>query len=685
MDKDILKDDIAAFKLAVDCEADQRKESLAQLKFAKLGEQWPAEVERQRETEGRPCLTLNDCPAFAKQVINDSRQNRPSIAVHPAGAGANKETANIYNGIIRNIQNVSRADIVYDTALEFAVYMGFGYMRVNVDYSCDDSFDQDIIIERVANPFSVYGDPRSTAADSSDWNSAFLTDLLSTEEFKRRWPGASTKGFDAEGQNEATQLWYKEKSIQVAERWVRDEVQAKLLKLSDDSIMHEDEYLDNKELFDVQQLTVVGDRMSKSYRVKQRIITGEEILETIDWEGKYIPIIPVYGDEANVEGKRYFHGLFRHAMDAARMRNYWRTTSTELVALAPKAPYVGAVGQFATDAAKWQQINNATLSHVEYDPVGNAPPPQRQPFAGVPAGALQEALNAADDMKRIMGLHDASLGARSNETSGKAIMARQREGDVSTFNFQDNLNRAVEHLGRVVIDLIPKVLTAPRIVRCIKEDGSTYSVPVNQHVVPAPPQEGQQQMPGAPQEQYQPVEEEVPGLSRIFDLTTGKYDVTVAAGPSFTSRREESAEQMMEFIRVFPQAAPIIGDLLAKNLDWPGSDEVAARLKAMLPQQINGGLPPEVQQQQQQMQQQLQQVGQQAQQLAQENQQLKQQVGNKQVDAQLKDRELTVKEYEAQTERMKVMHEAQAREQDRMARVIESANQQSTGEQPLPM
>jgi hypothetical protein len=346
------------------------------------------------------------------------------------------------------------------------------------------------------------------------------------------------------------------------------------------------------------------------------------------------------------------------------------------VALAPKAPFIGPVGAFATDNAKWQQANNASVPYIEFDVVPEAPGggmPQRQPFTGVPAGALQEALNASDDMKNIMGLHDASLGARSNETSGRAIMARQREGDVSTFNFADNRNRAIEHTGTILVDLIPKHYSAARIVRCIKEDGSTYSVPVNQPVIPAPPQQGQQPMPGQPQEEYQPAQEEIPGLTKIFDLTVGKYDVTVAAGPSYTTKRQESSESMMEFIRVFPQSAPIIGDLLAQAQDWPGAEEIAARLKAMLPPQAQGQNP-----QLMQMAQAMKQMDGQAREavgkLTQELQQAKQAAADKQRADDLKAEELRIKAYEAETDRIRAEKEAEDRQKDRVARVIESAN-----------
>lgn len=634
MDKDILQDAHDAFKLASDAEKDQRFQSLEDLRFGKMGDQWPQQVKKDREVQGRPCLTMNRMPAFTKQVLNDARQNRPSMKFHPVGSDADRETAEILDGLARNIEYSSNADIAYDTALDFAVNMGFGYWVIRTGYADESTFDLDIQIERVSNPFSVYKDPYSTAADSSDWNNAFITDLLAKSEFERRWPSADTSDFTTDGRTSKDVLWFQGDQIQVAEWWRRDEVAATILKLTNGAVMSEDELLNVddsgfslKDILLGQGITVSGTRTVKKHRVRQYILNGSEILEKSDWKGKYIPIVPVYGEEVNVEGKRLFQSLIYFAKDAQRNYNFWRTASTELVALAPKAPYIGVVGQFATDAVKWENANNVSYPYIEADAVPGAPAlPQRQPFAGPPAGALQEALNASDDMKSIFGLHDASLGAQGNETSGRAILARQREGDVSTFNFIDNLSRSIRHSGRIIVDLIPHVYSAARVIRCIKEDGSNFAVPVNQQVIPAQqgpqgmqgPMQGQQpgqmpmggQMPpmqqpapemGQQQPMGQPMYHPAPagadqdpqmqGLLKVFDLSVGKYDVTVEVGPSFTTRREEAANQMLELIRVLPAAAPLIADLLAKNLDWPGSDEIAKRLQVMLPPQIQGQNP----------------------------------------------------------------------------------------------
>jgi hypothetical protein len=569
-DDEIIKEAREAFELAADAEAETRRDALDDLRFARLGEQWPAEIKRERDLDGRPCLTINRLPAFIRQVVNDARQNKPAIVVHPVDSQADPETAEVFNGLIRHIEQSSDAEVAYDTALDFAVTCGFGYFRINTRYAGDDTFDQDLVVERVANPFSIYGDPDATAADSSDWNSAFVVDTLPKAAFEARWKGAEAVDWAADSYASLTGPWLEGDRVMVAEHWRREAVQRSIVALSDGQVVEVSTYEKQKAMFDALGVSIVGrPRNVASHKVVQRILTGAEVLETVEWAGKFIPIVPVYGEELHVDGRRRLRSLVRDAKDPQRMFNYWRTTSTELVALAPKTPFIGRKGAFETDSAKWATANTQSHAYIEYD---GSEPPMRQGFVGPPAGAMAEALSASDDMKAIMGLYDASLGARSNETSGRAILMRQREGDVSTFHYIDNLNRAMRHAGRVMLDLIPKVYATPRVVRILGADGQAKAVAVNQPAAATPDATGQ-----------------IKEIEKIYDLTVGKYDLTVSSGPSFTSRREEAANQMIELIRAYPAAAPVIGDLLAKNLDWPGADEVAQRLQALLPAQAQAG------------------------------------------------------------------------------------------------
>jgi hypothetical protein len=629
-----------AFQRCNDAEKDNRQVALDDIKFSRLSEQWPANIIKQRELEKRPCLTVNKMKPFIRQVVNDSRQNKPQIKVHPVDDTGDIETAKVINGLIRNIEYTSNADVAYDTAIESSVSGGFGYWRIGLDYAYDDTFDMDLSIDRVANQFSVYGDPDGKEADSSDWNVAFVVERMGMSAFKDKYGGKKNidgklittdvkdvpqdlaekpVDFDTDSTGSLNASWFNDSGVMIAEWWTRTVEEEEIVKLSNGHVYCADELFEDpaedakkdekytNEGTDEQMqairlglqacmLKIVNKRMRKVHKVKQVIMTGVDVLEVNEWPGKYIPIVPVYGDEIVVQGKRYFRGLIHDAKDAQRMFNYWKTASTELVALAPRVPFIGRKGAFDSDGTRWSTANTASHPFLEYD---GPEAPQRQPLdGGSAAGAMNEALSASDDMKAIIGLYDASLGARSNETSGKAIMARQREGDVSTFHFIDNLSRAIRHTGRILIDLIPKVYTGERIIRVIGEDGSQKAVQVNtQQAVPVTDPSGNPE-----------VDEQGNAITAIHDITTGKYDLTVTTGPSYTTMRQEAAESMTEMGRAFPPLLQAAGDIMIKNMDWPGAQEIADRLKKMNPVLQQQNIPPELQQQLQQMQQAIQQL-----------------------------------------------------------------------------
>lgn len=568
-DNDVVSRCKKALEKSVESDSHNRDAWLENLTFARLSEQWPEQIKKERELERRPCLTINKLPAFIRQVVNDCRQNRPSIKVHPVDDRSDVDTAEVINGIIRHIEQSSDADVAYDTAVDLSASCGYGYIRVDVDYAYDDTFDMDIKIDAVVNPLLVHRDHNSSKHDSSDWSYCIIESWMGKEEFERKYPGKAERSFEGLSSD-----WYNtDDGVMVCEYWERKEEAKTVLMLSDQQVLDEDAYLANLEFFEASGLAIVDERTVRSFKVVQYIIGADEVLETNPWAGRYIPIVPVYGEEVNKEGKRYFRALIEDAKDPQRMYNYWRTAMTETVALAPKAPFIGPKGAFESDKGKWGSANTKNHAYIGYD---GGIAPQRQPPPSPDAAAMQLAATASEDMKAVMGLYDASLGARSNETSGRAIMARQREGDTSTFHIIDNLTRAIRHVGRIVLDLIPHVYTRPRIVRIIGVDQQPKSVPVNQQVPDPQAKDGM----------------------RVYDLTKGKYDLTVTVGPSFNSKREEAATQMIEFVRAYPAAAPVLGDLLAKNLDWPEAQEIAKRLQALLPPPVQGQNPQLTQMQQ---------------------------------------------------------------------------------------
>ena len=438
MADDVIKEALEKFEESQSGSDLNRRDAHDDIRFARLADQWPDEVKKLRKAEGRPCLTINRLPVFIRQIVNEARQNTPAIKVTPADNFADIKTAEVINGLVRAIQNGRRkADIAYDTAIEHAVSGGFGFFRIGIDYVNADTFDMEAYIDRIPNPLMVHWDVSTTEFDSSDWDYAFISDFLTPEKFKQRYPDASVVSFEGED-SEATAYWMDQDRIRIAEYFTRAEKKRKLIQLSDGRTVRADQFgtiakgffqqggidlggqIDDDQaisaFLEVNGLQARREREAAYHEVTRRIINGNEVLEEDPWPGSVIPICPVWGDEVILDGHRHFRSLIRDARDPQVMFNFWRTASTELVALAPRAPWIVPVGSIPKGQEDtWATANTRSHAYLEYQPVQGAAAPSRQPFAGVPAGALQEALNASDDMKSITGIYDSSIGAERSE------------------------------------------------------------------------------------------------------------------------------------------------------------------------------------------------------------------------------------------------------------------------------
>ena len=641
------------FKYAVEAWAENRQRFIDDSKFL-AGDQWPEEIKSMRDKDGQPCLVVDKLGQYIRQVVNDSRQNRPSIKVRPVDSGADIETADILQGLCRHIEDRSDASSAYDTAVDGAVRGGFGFIRILTEYAHDNTFEQEICIERVRNHLSIIVDPDFKKADASDIRYAFVVDEVPDDEFEDI---TDEKNPDFE----VGELGWtaKEGHRIVAEYFEIVPRQRTLHMLVDGTVVPDEEYqmaLDEG----LQPPSIIDTREIESNVVMWSKLHGKGYIEEPrEWIGKYIPIAMVMGNEIDIDGKVSYTGLCHNALDAQRLYNYSRSAFAERVALAPKSPYVAASGQ-VENHPEWEDANSTNYSVLTYDPINIdgvvVGAPQRQPASDIPAGFSQDMQLSEHDIQASLGMYAASLGQQGNEKSGKAIMARQREGDTSTFHYHDNLARTIRHIGKIVVDLIPKVYDSKRVLRIIGEDGTPDMVEIN-------PQATQSKM--------------KIGSKTIYNLGIGTYDVSVTAGASYTTRRVEAAEAMMAMTQANPQLFGIIGDLMVKNMDWPGADEMAKRLKLMLPPQVQqaeqqeGEQSPEVQQVMAQAQQammekdqMLQQAEQLIQQMGQEMQSIKQQIENKQyensikqAEVSLKEQELQIKAFEAETNRIEAMHD----------------------------
>ena len=591
-------------KMAQSAYSDSREDELDDLRFMAGSPdnqwQWPADVLATRGSvqgqtiNARPCLTINKLPQHVRQVTNEQRQNRPSGKVIPADDNADVQVAEIFNGVVRHIEYMSDADVAYDTACDNQVTYGEGYIRLLTEYCNDETFDQDIRIGRVRNSFSVYMDPTIQDPCGADAEWCFITEDILKEEYEREFPDAtpiSTLYSQGVG-DQGLSAWLQEDTIRIAEYFYNKYEKATLHLYPDNQTAYRGTPQDKL-------LMAMFGKPIRSREVDRKKVmwmktNGYDVLQEREWAGKWIPVVRVIGNEWEVEGQMYISGLVRNAKDAQRMYNYWTSQEAEMLALAPKAPFIGYGGQFEGYEMQWKTANTTNWPYLEVNPdvtdgAGAVLPlPQRAPPPLPQTGLIQAKMGAADDIKGTTGQYDASLGMQGNERSGKAILAREKQGDVGTYHYVDNLARAIRHITRQIVDMIPKIYDTQRIARIIGVDGEVSMVKFNPSQ-PEPVKEIRDQM-GAL-------------IEKVYNPSVGTYDVMVTTGPGYMTKRQEALDAMSMILQSNPQLWTVAGDLFIKNMDWPGAQEMAARFKKILDPKVlaEGDQSPEMMAAQQQM------------------------------------------------------------------------------------
>lgn len=646
MPQDILQKAKECWKEAQEANRENRERMLEDLRFSNPAcpEQWDDAVKRAREqSEGgaRPCLTFDQTNQYIAQVVNDSRQNKPGIKVIPVDSGADIEVAEKLEGIIRHIEYSSRAGIAYDTAQEYAARIGLGWIRVVPEVVNAERNEQEIRIKRVHDPLSVILDANATEPDGSDAQHGFVETVLTKKAFKAQYKNAAAHSWEP---GDRVDGWISDDSVRVCEYFYKVETKVNNLMIQgpDGSTMTvtEDDYWRLAEQTGMKPMVTAQFETTET-QVKWVKMTGMEVLEETDFPSRFIPLVPVLGYELFVEGKRYLCGMTRRMMDAQRAYNYERTAYVEQVALQPKAPWAVPWESIENFQDEWARANTSNQAYLPYNALDQEgrplPPPSRQAPPPVAAAFVQGGMVALNDIQASIGMYQANLGARSNETSGRAIAARQREGDTANYHYIDNLSRSIEQLGRIVIDMIPRIYDTQRIARITGDDGSLGEVQIN---------------PELPQAKQKGPE----GLE--INPNVGTYDVRVKVGPSYTTLRQESAEALSNLLQANPQVFAVLGPEWAKMQDWPNADKISQMLLTMAPpavQQMAQGekdIPPAVQAQMMQLQQQNEQLQAALQDATQKIETDAVKAMQEMADA---DKDRAIEAYKAETERLKAM------------------------------
>ena len=577
--------------------SDSREDELDDLRFMAGSPdnqwQWPADVLATRGAvqgqtiNARPCLTINKLPQHVRQVTNEQRQNRPAGKVIPVDDNADIEVAAIFDGVVRHIEYMSDADVAYDTACDNQVTYGEGYIRLITEYCNEETFDQDVRIMRVRNSFSVYMDPTIQDPCGADAEWCFVTQDMTKEEYEREFPDATpiSSILSTAVGDESMSAWLDEDTIRVAEYFYYKRNRETLNLYPDNVTAFKNTPMDK-------QLRAMYGKPVRTREVDRKKVmwmktNGYDVLDEREWPGSWIPVVRVVGNEFEVQGQIYVSGLVRNAKDAQRMYNYWTSQEAEMLALAPKAPFIAYGGQFEGYEQQWKTANTTNWPYLEVNPdvtdgAGNVLPlPQRAAPPLPQTGLIQAKMGAGEDIKSTTGQYDASLGAQGNERSAKAITAREKQGDVGTYHYVDNLARAIRHITRQLVDIIPKIYDTQRIARIIGVDGEVSMV----------------KMDPMQQEPVKEIRDQNGGLiEKIYNPSIGTYDVMVTTGPGYMTKRQEALDAMSTILQSNPQLWTVAGDLFIKNMDWPGAQEMAKRFKKILDPKVleEGDQSPEI-------------------------------------------------------------------------------------------
>lgn len=592
-----VEDGLEFFRQSNDAESENRQAGLTALQF-RYGDQWPKYAVASRGND-RPQLTINETNVYIKKVTNAQRQQRPRGRASPVDSFADKKIAKIITGLGRHVEVNSDADNAYDTAFDFAATIGWGYWRVRTDYIAEDSFDQDVFIDVIDNPFSVYFDPNSKLPDGSDSEGALLTELVKKENFKKEYPGAQLSGFSNRGAGDSDSDWSTEHDIRIAEYFYVEREKQKLVMLTDGHVLWADEVSKIKQMLMAAGVGVRGERDSFRRKVKWCKQTAFDILEEKDLPGRWIPIVPVYWTNVIIDGKRLRCGLVKDAMDPARMVNFWNTAATESLALAPKAKWLIPEGGDEGHEREYAQANLSSNPVLRYKTKGvmneDIPPPQRIQPEPPPAGLIEATFMATQNLSRVMGVFDPAVRGGAQHKSDKTLNAERSQSENTNFDGYDNLVRSIKHTWRIMLSYFPVVYDTQRVQRIIGEDGREQMVTLNEK---------------------KQVDENGQAVEKVLnDVTVGTYDVVMQTGPGYDTKRQEGAAAMLELLNtpLGEKIAQVGDDLIVRDMDFPGADVLADRLAAANPlAQIDetSEVPPKAQMMIKGLQQQLQQAGQ---------------------------------------------------------------------------
>lgn len=595
------------------------------------GEQYDAAYARgQRQKNHQVLIQINRLPNFVQQVENDIRQLSPRLEVHATDELGSDEMAGVIQGIVRHIEAISNADNAYISASgrNGALVPGFGFMKIETDYANNDTFDQEIYIREVKNPFKILPDFNAVKSDFSDAEYWFEFEDISKEKYKETYPKSILSAQGVTWSNIGDKAFVKENQIRLVKYWYKDTTPRKLCLYEDGTTQYEDEGTPQMEVAPnvFAPIPIREFRIVDNHEVKWLVTNGSEILDEGTWHDSEFPFVAVLGNDTFVDGVRDIHGIIRYAKEPQKIFNYMSSQFIRKIAASNKSPWLADINGIPEPMRKyWESSNVDERAILYWDSKNSAFKPERGDSTEPAVQALLQACTKFEnDLKATIGIYDAGVGnqqaGQQADQSGIAIQTLAEQGKNANFHFSHNYVLSMKRLGDLIVRLIPKIYDTPRTIRIIGADNQAELVAINQVFTKA-------------------------GQHKNYDIANASgYDCVIDMGPSFATKKAQQSESMLRFAAAYPQIMPAIADLIAQDLDWDTSKAIADRIvqvqAATMPflqhSKDNDNIPSSVKAQMVQMQAQLQAANQHVQTLAQAYQAAEMQLKDRSQEQQIK-------------------------------------------------
>lgn len=575
------------FKRCAEWEANARSNFLADYRFAHgdsdNGFQWPNRIRQNRDTDARPCLTMNIVRQHNLQIVNEAKQNKSSVAFRATGGQGTKDAADLYEALFRRTEYLSDAQAAYETACEYQVAGGWGWIRVVTEYCDNKTFNQDFRIKRVWDPLSVYLDMDTQEKNGSDARYGFVFDLVPDEQLEEAYPWVKELETLAPlGAATNEDSWNLKDHTRVCEYFRKIPKKDKLVSfinpLNNQRTQLARSKMPDEVYKEILELPLTKSRDIIDWEIQWHLIVGQRRVDKTIWPGKYIPLIRVLGEETVIDGVLDRKGHTRSMKDAQRMYNYNASAQVEFVALQGKTPWIAAAKAIEEYETMWNSANTVNHSVLIYNSIsddGETPieAPQRTPPPNASPAYDTGMETAFNQMMMTSGQWQNQMGMGGNERTGAAIDRRQEQSYTSVFHFQNNYADALKFIGKQFLDIVPIIYDKPRLVRVQAENGEDFDLEID---------------PNAKQAVQMVMDKNENVVRRILNPQMGDYGVQSDVGPAYGTRREETVRAMTLLLTQAPDLVPIIGDLLLAAMNFKEAGEAAQRLKRMVPPQALG-------------------------------------------------------------------------------------------------